>query len=213
VSLGGGGGLASIPVFDAGGYNDTRSYHYQWFHFAVRERMSAANGTADNHLMWRGSVPASQTWEVMMEWLAAIAADPSDAPAIDKLRRNRPERAVDGCWIPSETEGEPARFVAETQTFSSEPSTPCNERFPSYSFTRREAGGPLTGNTLKCALRPIAASDYSVTFSDAEMARLRAIFPAGVCDFSRPGVEQTPVVTWASFGPAPGNLVFDVKAP
>jgi hypothetical protein len=213
VTLGGGGGLASIPVFDAGGYNDTANYHYQWFHFAVRERMQASNGYADNHLLWRGSVPASQTWGVMMDWLAAIASDPSDGSAIEKLRRNRPERAVDGCWIPSEVEGEPARFVAEPQTFSSEPGTPCNERFPSYSFTRREAGGPLHGNVLKCALKPIAASDYDVTFSDAEMARLRSIFPEGVCDWSQTGVEQTPVVTWASFGPAPEKLVFDLTVP
>jgi hypothetical protein len=39
---------------------------------------------------------------------------------------------------------------------------------------------------------------------------LKAIFPGGVCDFSKPGVAQTPVVTWASFGPNPKNQIFDV---
>ena len=62
VTLGGGGGLASIPVFDAGPYNDAGGYHYQWFHFAVRERMKKQNGRADNHLMWRGVVPAERSW-------------------------------------------------------------------------------------------------------------------------------------------------------
>ena len=42
------------------------------------------------------------------------------------------------------------------------------------------------------------------------MTRLRTIFPAGVCDWSRPGVNKVGVVTWASFGPSPDNLVFDV---
>jgi hypothetical protein len=32
-----------------------------------------------------------------------------------------------------------------------------------------------------------------------------------VCDFSKPGVNQTRVVPWASFGPAPGNLIFDAR--
>ena len=47
-------------------------------------------------------------------------------------------------------------------------------------------------------------------FSAAEMARLQAIFPTGVCDFSKPGVGYRRVVTWPSFGPSPDNLVFDV---
>jgi hypothetical protein len=39
LTLGGGGGLASIPVLDSGAYREDGGYHYQWFHFAVRERM------------------------------------------------------------------------------------------------------------------------------------------------------------------------------
>jgi hypothetical protein len=212
VTLGGSGGLASIPVLDAGGYNDRSGYHYQWFHFAVRERMLASNGYADNHLMWRGAVPADERWEVMIEWLSAIAADTSPDPAINKLRRSRPQAALDGCWIPGEGEGAPSRFVPEPQTFSNEPATTCNERFPSYSFTRQAAGGPLDGNVLKCSLKPISSTDYAVMFSTSEMDRLKSIFPEGVCDWSRPGVEQAPVLTWASFGPAPENLVVDVTA-
>lgn len=42
------------------------------------------------------------------------------------------------------------------------------------------------------------------------MARLRTIFPAGVCDWSKPGVNQTKLVPMLSFGPSPVNLVFDV---
>ena len=60
LQLGGNGGLASIPVFDVTGlYNDDTAYHYQWFHFAQRERMAQFNGTTANHVMWRGNpVPA-----------------------------------------------------------------------------------------------------------------------------------------------------------
>ena len=64
---------------------------------------------------------------------------------------------------------------------------------------RAVAGGPASNNVLKCQLRAIAFSDYKVTFSDAEKARLAAIFPNGVCDYGKPGVEQqAPKGTWLS---------------
>ena len=74
------------------------------------------------------------------------------------------------------------------------------------------AGGPLAANVLKCQLKPIAARDYA-RFSPDEFARLRRIFPTGVCDWTKPGVGQVRVVPWASFGPAPENLVFDITRP
>jgi hypothetical protein len=32
--------------------------------------------------------------------------------------------------------------------------------------------------------------DYKQPLSDAQIKRLEAVFPQGVCDYSRPGVEQ-----------------------
>lgn len=200
--LSGGGGLASIPVFDAGGYNDTSGYHYQWFHFAVRERMKLLNGQADNHLMWRGRVPAEQSWAAITKWLAAIAADTSNRSAVAKMAANRPAEAVDGCFTGD-------RFIAEPQTLSHQPNSACNTELPSWTSVRHVAGGPLSGYTLKCQLKPISAAEYGVTFSSSEMDRLRRLFPQGVCDWSRPGVNQARVMTWSSFGPAPRNLIVD----
>ena len=43
---------------------------------------------------------------------------------------------------------------------------------------------------------------------DADWARLLTVFPDGVCDFDRPGVDERPMAgTWASFG-APGSWMF-----
>ena len=200
VTLSGSGGLASIPVFDAGAYNETDRYHYQWFHFAVRERMRKQSGRADNHLMWRGQVPADRSWAAMEKWLTAIHTDASDASAYDKVVKHKP--ASDGCWPAVKGDAAPV-FIAEPQTFSSRPDSECNRIYPSYSAVRHVAGGPLDGNVLKCQLKPIDAKDYRVTFSAADMQRLRRVFPDGVCDWSKPGVNQVPVVPWASFGPAP----------
>jgi Tannase-like family of unknown function (DUF6351) len=204
LTLGGGGGLASIPVFDAGRYNEEAAYHYQWFHFAVRERLRAENGRADNHLMWRGAVPPEKSWSVLERWVTAAQADRGEGSAYEKVVRNKPADAIDGCW--QETAGQAPRFIAEPQTFGRADSE-CNRSLPSYSFARQVAGGPLHGNVLKCQLKPIDAADYRVPFSAGAIERLRRIFPAGVCDWSKPGVNQVPVLPWLSFGPAPDSRV------
>jgi hypothetical protein len=62
------------------------------------------------------------------------------------------------------------------------------------------AGGPLTNDIIKCQLKRIDPADYAVTFTSEEIARLHQIFPRGVCDWSRPGVEQRALAdTWITF--------------
>ncbi len=227
--LGGGGGLASIPVFDYTGiYDDDQFYHYQWFHFAVRERMARANGNADNHVMWRGGAPitalfgfgtpvdaalthevASRSWAEFIKWVEAYKGDASTTAQRDKVIAHKPDTAVDGCFTQSLT----PEFIAEPQTLGSEPDSQCNTLYPSWTAPRIEAGSPVAADALKCQLKPVAASDYDVTFTAQEMTRLNAIFPQGVCDWTKEGIEQTPVVPYASFGPSPVNQVFDITTP
>jgi hypothetical protein len=209
VSLGGGGGLADIPVFDISGiYNDTSGYHYQWFHFAARDRMREANGNTANHVMWRGNpVPFETAWSTFASWVEAVKADASSGSQRSKVVRNKPAQAVDGCWSST------TQFIAEPQTFSSKPDSQCNTLFPTFAFPRYVAGGPLKANVFKCRLKSIDARDYAVAFTGTEMARLRAVFPTGVCDWSRRGTGYRRTVTWPSFGPAPENLIFDVTNP
>jgi hypothetical protein len=207
LSLGGNGGLASIPVFDTGAYNDAAGYHYQWFHFAVRERLRMANGNTDNMVMWRGGNTSVADANAMFEkWMTAYKSDTSADTLRTKAIRAKPANAVEGCYDKST----PPKFVAEPQTFSNKPDTTCDTLWPSYSVVRIEAGGPLAGNILKCQLKPVVATDYAVSFTAAELSRLNAIFPDGVCDWTKPGVGQTGVVPYASFGPSPVNLIFDV---
>jgi hypothetical protein len=68
------------------------------------------------------------------------------------------------------------------------------------------AGGPLTENILKCQLKPLAASDYTgIAFTDAQLARLNAVFPGGVCDWSQPGVGQQDPVSPQTYAAGPGG--------
>jgi hypothetical protein len=229
IQLGGGGGLASIPVFDLSGiYDDDQIYHYQWFHFAVRERMASANGNASNHVMWRGAsaitdllgtptpigtalntAVATQGWAAFIKWMEAYKADTTTSAQRDKVIAKKPTEAVDGCFTRSLT----PQFVAEAQTLSAQPTTQCNTLYPSWTAPRIGAGGPVAADRLKCQLKPVATADYQVTFSAAERLRLSGTFPLGVCDWSKPGVNQTPVVPYASFGPSLVNKVFDITTP
>ena len=123
--------------------------------------------------------------------------------------RAKPKEAIDGCYDKST----PPHFIADSLPFSSQAVSKCSELYPVYSNPRKEAGGPLAANILKCQLKPVDGRDYKTAFAPAEMSRLKRIFSSGVCDWSKPGVNQTPVVTWASFGPSPKNLVFEISGP
>ncbi len=207
LQIGGNGGLASIPVLDVSGiYNDDSGYHYQWFHFALRERMKRANGDTNNHVMWRGNlVPADTSWDLFIKWVVAYKADASAATQKQKVVSHKPAEAVDGCWSSL------TAFVAEPQTLGSAPNSTCNTLFPSWTAARIVAGGPVAADVMKCTLKPVNAADYGVTFTAPELARLQAIYPAGVCDWSKPGQGQTGVVPYGSFGPSPVNLLFDIS--
>jgi hypothetical protein len=206
LTLGANGGLTSIPIFDNATSNEAGGYHYGWFHFALRERLRQANGgKAANMLMWR-SIDQKAARDAFDAWMVAYKSDTSKDPALTKVVRARPKNAPDGCYDKST----PPVLIAEELVFSSRPVSKCSTLYPVYSNPRREAGGPLAANILKCQLKPIGTGDYKAHLSEADRARLAKIFPGGVCDWSKPGVNQTPVVAWASFGPSPKNLVFDV---
>jgi hypothetical protein len=209
LTLGANGGLTSIPIFDNATSNETGGYHYGWFHFAVRERLrQATGGSSENMVIWR-SVSGSAGQKLFDRWMAAYKADPSDDPQRTKVLRAKPRDAVDGCY----DKAEPAAFIAEDLAFSSKPVSRCSELYPVYSNPRKEAGGPLAANILKCQLKPVDAKDYQASLTPQELTRLRAMFPAGVCDWSKPGVNQTAVVGWPSVGPSPRRLVFELNGP
>jgi hypothetical protein len=208
MTLSGAGGLASIPIFDNATSNEDGGYHYGWFHYALRERLQQANGNADNMVMWR-SVSGSAAEKLFASWVDAYKADTSADPQRVKVLRARPGAGVEGCF----DRAEPPVFIAEPLLFSSKPVSRCTSLYPVYSNVRHEAGGPLAANILKCQLKPADARDYPSSLSAADLARLKQIFPTGVCDWTKPGINQVPVTPWASFGPSQKNLIAAASRP
>jgi hypothetical protein len=72
---------------------------------------------------------------------------------------------------------------------------------PIYGTPRTVAGDARTTDTNKCQLRPLSRSDnYGlIPFTDAQWATVQAIFPDGVCDFSKPGVDQQGTIPWQTY--------------
>jgi hypothetical protein len=59
---------------------------------------------------------------------------------------------------------------------------------------------------LKCQLEPLDVAGYApFEFSDAQLARLHAVFPEGVCDWTEPGVGQQEAISPLTFAAGPGG--------
>jgi len=201
-------GLASTPIIDYRAYTDAQpngDQHVRFHQFSTRQRLIDANGNADNQVIFVEdnrfglfSFTSPRVMEAiarMDQWLTALKADTSKDPLRVKVVRSKPSGLVDTCWSPDAV---PVR-VEEPQSYGAN-NTTCNTYYPSFKSPRLVAGAPLQNNVIKCELKPINVADYAVKFTSAELDRLKAIFPAGVCDYTMPGVEQTNMRgTWQTF--------------
>jgi hypothetical protein len=77
-----------------------------------------------------------------------------------------------------------------------------------WAAPRIKAGSSIAHDNMKCQLKPIDPADYAGAVppaTPADLAALALIFPEGVCDFSKPAVDQVPSVTWLTYKNGPGG--------
>ncbi len=204
----GGAGLSQVPILDDRVYlDDIGNFHASVYSFVTRARLERDNGHADNFVTRRHNREKNlfeDNLALMDQWLANIQSDTSSLATLDKIVRAKPADLQNDCIAPN---GE--RIVDEPNfdmdSLFDNTAGACNTLYPPHAGMRLVAGGPLSNDVLKCELKPIDYADYSVVFGDEEKRRLEAIFPEGVCDWSRPGVHQQVNRTWLSYGPAPEN--------
>lgn len=194
-------GLANVPIIDIRAVvnaSDPEKYsdmHQPFYTAVTRARLTAANGTAGNLVTW-SVVPTDMDVAGALavdRWLQAVAADHSHVPLAQKIIRDKPRDLVSTCWIDSQP-------VTDQRT--------CTKRYPAPANggdARIGAGGPLTDNIRRCQLTPLRAKDYPVTFTPTQWAQLKTAFPAGVCDWTRPGVGASRGQTWVSYAAGPGG--------
>jgi hypothetical protein len=185
----GGGSLGAVPILDTRGYFDMAgNLHDRFRSMVTRARLKAANGSADNMvtLMFpsAGTPPLrpGELLATMNQWLDNVEQDTSNSSAGVKVARDKPSGLADACWT---TEGEK---IVEPLTFDGK--SRCNDLYPAHADPRMVAGAPLRDDILKCALKPVDLKDYNQPLTPEQVDRLKAVFPQGVCDYSRPGVGQ-----------------------
>jgi len=191
----GGGGLGNVPILQYRPYTDAAGdIHDRHRDLTIRARLQRVNGRSDNQVIWIG--PARErgqsggvdisglSIDTMTKWLDAMAADNATL-SINKVVKHKPAEAVDACWDSS------GKKTAEVATFDGKGT--CNTLYPVHSEPRMVAGAPLTNDVVKCQLKAINYGSYKQPFTAQQQARMAALFPTGVCDFSKPGVEQVPI--------------------
>lgn len=186
-----------LPIIDLRG-NDNFEIHHLYRSWSMRARLDRSNGHHDNQVIWLGAIPLQgdtqsmpQALTVMDQWLAGIEADQSSLAYEAKVAKHKPEGAKDRC-----TNGLGQDLTTEL----------CSTLFPLDASPRIVAGQPFTDDVVKCQLKPLLMSDYfPLQFTDAEWGQLQQIFPQGVCDYARPGVEQQATLPWQTYSAGPGG--------
>lgn len=199
--------LDKIPIIDWNVYtDDLGDIHTLDRAFLTRHRLIAANGEGRNQAIivtprpiygeaagyGSRSIPdvgLDMFLPRMDRWLMSIAADARSSPKVEKIIRNKPPDLEDSCLS-----------VGGQKTF--EPATPqgngkCNALYPPHGNPRVAAGAPPAGDILKCSLKPVDPADYASVLTSSQIERLRAIFPEGVCDYTKPGPgHEDEAFTW-----------------
>ncbi len=198
--------LDQVAIIDLRG-SDDGAFHDAYRTFATRARLDREHGTHANQVIWQGPAPliggtdfTTKGLLAMDRWLSAVEKDKRGVGVARKIREDKPADIVDHC---------------ETAAGVSQPGTDCPAIVRVYSTPRMVAGDSIATDTNKCRLKPLDPAGYgSTTFTPAELNKLRAVFPNGVCDYSKPAVDSaTPTLPWMSYNrvvggkPLPGRKV------
>ena len=193
----GAGGLGALPIIHFRPWrDDIGDVHDAIRSLSFRARLIATNGQADNHVNLVSSNVGTGAGELASvevkvirlvdQWVENIVNDPSDDQAADKVGRNKPEGLVDACYT---TTGE--RITDPVA---------CRRMYPVHANPRLAAGEPLAQDVLKCKLKSVDPRDYAQSLTADQVERLKAVFPQGICDYRRRGVNQKPLAgTWLSY--------------
>ncbi|MCO5314782.1 MAG: DUF6351 family protein [Solirubrobacterales bacterium] len=195
----GGAGAQGIPVLDNRDHSIeiTENGHHTIHALSMRARMSAAAGGATvPHVIYTSPTgnltPGLSVQNLiprMAGWIDNIQADQRPVSPRIKAVEGWPATLTDSCFDAT------GNVIAE-ETASVDSGT-CGSLFPSGLAARQIAGGPLANDVLKCQLKLVTPADYPPGLTETELDQIRAVFPDGVCDYSKPGVEQeTPRDSW-----------------
>ena len=143
---------------------------------------------------------ATEALLTMDRWLAAVEQDGS---ARRCPRRSSPTaRRTSGTAAP--------RSPPSSRSAPSASTSRCR---PATARPATVAGESIATDTNKCALKPLRRADYyPIVFTPDQWARLQRTFPIGVCDWSRPALEQQGAIPWQTYQEADGSVIYGGRA-
>ena len=201
--------LAKTAIIDLRGNQGAVDIHLNWRALEVRARLDNANGNHDNQVIWAsggaitpGAAQLLKSFLTMDQWLHNIELDTTNAPIETKVVTNKPAAAHDLCIATNGATD--AQAAAELPGGLTDPACPVLFQ----SSPHQVAGGPRSEDIFKCQLKPLdfSSPDYNgVVFDSTQQARLAAVFPSGVCDYTKPGVGQVPSNGPTTFQNGPGG--------
>ena len=166
-----------------------------WRAWSVRERLDKANGNHDNQVIWAfvgpgrraqpGAALGLLSFTTLDEWLANVEADTAHFKVEDKVRAGKPLTAIDRCLT---TNGATDAQIAANIPLDA-PDVP--GQVPGLAAAGRGRAAVRERLQVPDEARSTSTSpDYDgVAFTAEQQARLAAVFPTGVCNWSKPGVE------------------------
>ncbi len=186
---------------------DPGAFHDAYRAFAMRARLDREHGGHGNQLIWEGPAPIigdsqcdANGFDAMDEWLASIEKDHERGSIAHKIVRDKPADLSDRCY-----DGAGQKLTDKL----------CGQTIvPTYRTPRVVAGDAITTDTNKCRLKPLDRNDPaygSASFTDAEWSQLQAVFPKGVCDFSKPGIDQQGTAAWQTYQRRNGKVIYGGK--
>ena len=197
-SINDGSNLDQVAIIDLRG-SDDGTFHDAYRSFSTRARLDREHGGHDNQVIWQGPAPliggadfTTRGLLAMDRWLSAVEQDGRRIGVAEKIADDKPDDITDHCEAADGVE---------------QPGTDCPAIVRVYSTPRVVAGDSIATDTNKCELKAIEPTDYgSTTFTEAELAQLRGVFPDGVCDFSKPAVDSaTPTLPWMNYNDVTGG--------
>ncbi|HEY1358775.1 MAG TPA: DUF6351 family protein [Thermoleophilaceae bacterium] len=203
--------LTSVPIIDLRG-PDPGAFHDTYRTWTMRARLERQEGHfPKNHVIWFGHAPLigdpNYTTEgliAMDRWLAKVEADHRSVPLSSKVADDRPSDVNDRCSQIEAVESVSLPGVGKVCELKE-----VQTRFATPAMV---AGESVETDKNKCALKPLRRSDYyPLTFSDDQWSQLEHAFPTGVCDWSKPGVDQANTIPWQTYQDSHGSVVYGGK--
>ena len=166
----GGGDQKIAPLIDLNLYDDfAGDIHDRFRAFSLRARLD----DSPNQRIWtRGSAVDSAGGVISNILTGGGGAGNNAVPVLDQwlTTGTMPAAAQDNCPGPD------GKLISGPDIYTTP--GPCRDDYPLHGDPRTAAGAPLRNDIVKCQLKPAATSDYKVTFSAAQQARLARGVPA-----------------------------------